>query len=427
VGELIPRLAEISLRRAPHDVEVRNVTLARIGQAPFPLTAHVAELGMAEGDVLELRGVGVAHDDASEPASAPADYGPPDPAWPQAPEQETPTLPTVLERTSRLLPARLSAGNRLGTALAAAAPRPREAPRIPGDTREPARPADLSTRRRAALPIRLRDAWRSTHYRQLLDDAIARPRLKRCVTIAVLSPKGGVGKTTITVLLGQLLAMIRSDRVVAVDTNPDFGSLGRSLSPHHAVFVDDILAYLEHPALTITTLDACLGRTAHGLMVLPAPTDPERMAALDQAAYTRVIDRLKSLVGVVMLDCGTGLWDPATRAAITRADQLVVVTDDAPATASLVLEACNLLIGAGPPVTLVVNRMRRSSRLGVEAVAGHLPDAAGLIVVDDDEAAAVRVAGGEFDWNDAPSTWNLRLRELAALLVAGWVDLGAAG
>ena len=76
---------------------------------------------------------------------------------------------------------------------------------------------------------------------------------------------------------------------------------------------------------------------------------------------------------------------------------------------------------------VVSRRMRRSSRLGVEAVAARVPAAAGLVVIDDEEAAAVRVANGEFDWNNAPSAWQVRLRELAAVLVAGWPDLGVVG
>src|SRR5262249_16188885 len=44
-------------------------------------------------------------------------------------------------------------------------------------------------------------------------------------SIAVLSLKGGVGKTTTTVGLGATLASSLGERVVAVDANPDFGTL----------------------------------------------------------------------------------------------------------------------------------------------------------------------------------------------------------
>ena len=43
--------------------------------------------------------------------------------------------------------------------------------------------------------------------------------------VAVLSLKGGVGKTTTAVGLGATLATLRGDRVIAVDANPDRGTL----------------------------------------------------------------------------------------------------------------------------------------------------------------------------------------------------------
>ena len=53
--------------------------------------------------------------------------------------------------------------------------------------------------------------------------------LRGCYRIALLSLKGGVGKTTITATLGATLASIRGDRVVAVDANPDRGTLSQKV------------------------------------------------------------------------------------------------------------------------------------------------------------------------------------------------------
>src|SRR5215210_8832915 len=56
------------------------------------------------------------------------------------------------------------------------------------------------------------------------------PGVTRPNTIALISPKGGVGKTTSTFIVGNLLATHLKLRAIAVDANPDFGTLAR-LSP----------------------------------------------------------------------------------------------------------------------------------------------------------------------------------------------------
>ena len=60
-------------------------------------------------------------------------------------------------------------------------------------------------------------------YRALVD-RVNQP-IRGDYRIAVLSLKGGVGKTTTTVGLGATFASVRGDRVIAVDANPDLGTL----------------------------------------------------------------------------------------------------------------------------------------------------------------------------------------------------------
>jgi MinD-like ATPase involved in chromosome partitioning or flagellar assembly len=290
--------------------------------------------------------------------------------------------------------------------------------------------AGVDTPRRLAIPRsrsvleRAEAAWRSSDYRHQLDEAISAQRLTSPVTIAVISPKGGVGKTTTAALLGTLLAMVRSDRVVAVDCNPDYGTLGLLLTPGHDIFVDDLVGVVHQPALTVTMLERFLGRAEHGLMVLPAPTDPERMERLDEGAYQRVINRLQELAGIVLLDCGAGINDPITRVAVASADQLVLVSDADPTTATLVLQA-GVRLAEGKSLTYVVNKQPRSgSQLNMERLAEDARSARGLIQIEADAAAASRVSRGEFNWRDAPDNWQVAFRELAAILATDWATLG---
>ena len=434
--------ATVPIRRLIGDLLVRCGPEAGNGRGPWVLARSEAQLPLdrtledcevTDGTVLYLRTLADGSTSTDGPGSRAADGLPGDSghgAWNAAREPRgmpggltendaaggnEPWRAGLPERPG--LAARLSslAGAVLNSRRAAIA-RPRPGPSIS--------PAALTLQPRRSRLARGRDAWRATDYRDRLDRAITEPRLRRCVTIAVMSPKGGVGKTTISALLGMLFAYLRQDHVVSVDTNPDYGSLGRSLTPEHSTFVDDLLPLLDDSSLTVTALELYLGRGPHGLMVLPSPTDPERMALLDEAGYVRVIRRLQAIAGVVILDCGTGLHEPAAQAALKTSDQVLLITDAEPATASIVAEAARMLSRTAP-VLLVVNKMLAAgSRLNLEALATLVPRAHGVLSVPLETRAASHLAAGDFNWRSAPKGWRLAVREIAAMLAAGWCELG---
>lgn len=190
------------------------------------------------------------------------------------------------------------------------------------------------------------------------------------------------------------------------------------------MFVDDLVDILEHPDLTVTELDRKLGRAFEGLRVLPAPTDPQRMAQLDKGAYGKVFARLQQMVDGLVLDCGTGLQESAAQAALEAADQIVLVSDADPSTASLVAEAAELLKRSGLPVYLVVNKMpSRGGRLDLDAVSRAVREARGLITLRARPAAAAQLTGGDFAWDRAPEDWKVALDELCAVIASDWRDL----
>ncbi len=209
-----------------------------------------------------------------------------------------------------------------------------------------------------------------------------------------------------------------------METNPDWGSLGRRLVPEHPIFIDDLLAGpLSEGLLSPTSLDAQLGRGPDGLMIAPAPTDPDRAAGLDEQAYRTLFERLGELVGTLVLDCGTGLDDPPARAALGCADQLVLVCDDEPDTASIVAEAAGWLRRIRPPLTMVVNNVRRCSQIEIGALERETEFARGIAIIPRDENAAAALHGSQFSWNRAPSRWRIPVSELAALLASDWTSL----
>jgi len=415
IARLVPHLLEVC--RVPGVEESSQWIVRREGHL-LPGNLTLEQAGIQEGTVLTLHDLTAAGGDAERPrpptmpeSEAPA-AGDAPPSFTPAPDPAPVALPRMAQ-----LPERLRA---MGEAMIS----PDRAELAGGAASGGAAGAQRLTVPRSASALeRAREAWRLSDYSTRLADLIAAPRLARCVTIAVVSPKGGVGKTTTAALLGTLFAMIRSDRVIAIDSNPDHGTLGRALTADHPIFVDDLLDVIDQPALTVTMLERFLGRGPHGLLVLPAPTDPERMERLDRTAYNRVIHRLQQLAGMLILDCGAGLYHPATQAAMDAADQLVIVSDADPLTAGVVVEAAQRL-PEKRSYTVVVNKLPRSgSRLDMESLVGEARSARGVIGVGADPEAAALVATGRFNWDAAPDDWQLAFRKLAAVLAADWQQL----
>ena len=411
--ELLPDLLELAAL-PDHD----GWGLGPVGGDVYPREPTLAELGVVDGALLALRELAgrgsTDRESATTPRMIPSPRGP----------NEQPGGRPLSDRSARLLPLRLSIPARCLTVVGALARSDRGERHDDDGESGVLRPAEFTRPARLSPLARAREAWAHSDYRGRLEQAIAAPRLLRCVTIAVVSPKGGVGKTTTTALLGSLLAFLRRDRVIAVETNPDWGSLGRRLVPNHPVFIDELLAgALSDPDISPARLDAQLGRGPDGLMVAPAPTDPDRAANLDESAYRTLFARLSELVGMLVLDCGTGLDDPPARAALACADQLVVVCDDQPDTASIVAEAATWLRHAGPPLLLVVNNLRRGSRIDLLALERATDFAHGLAVVPRDESGAGQLHNSRFTWRHAREGWQIPIRELAALLAADWQRL----
>ena len=146
-----------------------------------------------------------------------------------------------------------TAVHRSGEFDAAGMDRPDTAQRVAGRRHPPRRasgprahaPPDLSTAALLGQPSGAVAGWRKWLYlasfklinlgespkvvrHNNLVAQVNRP-LSGCYRIALLSLKGGVGKTTITATLGATFASIRGDRVVAVDANPDRGTLSQKV------------------------------------------------------------------------------------------------------------------------------------------------------------------------------------------------------
>jgi MinD-like ATPase involved in chromosome partitioning or flagellar assembly len=163
---------------------------------------------------------------------------------------------------------------------------------------------------------------RATHRNSLL--AQVNQPLQGCYKIALLSLKGGVGKTTITATLGGTFASIRGDRVVAVDANPDRGTLSQKVPVETPATVRHLLRDAE----SIERYSDIRRYTSQGpsrLEVLASESDPAVSRAFSAEDYTRTVDILQRFYSLVLTDCGTGMLHSAMSAVLAKADVLVVI------------------------------------------------------------------------------------------------------
>ncbi|WP_238438966.1 nucleotide-binding protein, partial [Frankia nepalensis] len=152
-----------------------------------------------------------------------------------------------------------------------------------------------------------------------------RTPLVDCHRIAVMSLKGGVGKTTTTIGLGSTLADLRDDRVVAIDANPDRGTLGTKVQLPSQYTVRDLLE--DAPRLRrYVDIRQYMARSDSRLDVLASADDPEISEAFADSDYRSVDDLLQRYYSILLTDCGTGMLHSAMGGVLALADTLVIVT-----------------------------------------------------------------------------------------------------
>ncbi|BDB43690.1 MinD/ParA family ATP-binding protein [Mycobacterium kiyosense] len=257
---------------------------------------------------------------AAPPVVAPRQAsGPPAPAPPQPDPRFNPPAAPVATPFTRAAPS---------------APQPPpgyQDPRIPSHT-------DLGLVRARPLPQR---GWRRAVHRltglnpgeselentrQKLVARVSQP-VRGDYSIAVLSMKGGVGKTTTTVGLGSTFAAIRGDRVIAVDANPDFGTLAQRGPDQSRSTVRDLL--LDDNIFRYSDIRRHTSQSTSRLEILASERDPATSEAFSDADYRVVIRLLQRFYNLILTDCGTGLVHSAMSAILDEADAIVLVASPA--------------------------------------------------------------------------------------------------
>jgi pilus assembly protein CpaE len=184
------------------------------------------------------------------------------------------------------------------------------------------------------------------------------------VVVAVFSPKGGVGRTTVAVNLAVAAASLGGKRVALMDGSFQFGDVGvlMNLNPKNKS-IAELVPELE--AGELDSVENYLINHSSGVRVLLAPPSPEAAEHVTAAHTKRVVERLRHEYDLVIVDC-TATFNDTTLAILDEADIILTLLSleiTSIKNMRLFLEVADQLGYGGDKIRLVLNRA--DSTLGI--------------------------------------------------------------
>jgi pilus assembly protein CpaE len=185
--------------------------------------------------------------------------------------------------------------------------------------------------------------------------------------IAVFSPKGGVGRTTVAVNLAVAAATELGKKVVLVDGSFQFGDVGvlLNLNPKNKS-IADLAPELDQAGHEVESIDTFVINHSAGIRVLLAPPTPEMAELIKPDGVKRVLEALRMNHDLVVVDC-TAFFNDTTLAILDAADTILTMLSleiTSIKNMRLFLEVADQLGYEGGKVRLVLNRA--DSALGIK-------------------------------------------------------------
>jgi MinD-like ATPase involved in chromosome partitioning or flagellar assembly len=262
----------------------------------------------------------------------------------------------------------------------------------------------------------------SARARKALDQRIDKAFEGGARFVPVLTRKGGVGKTTVTALMGMAMADVREDRVIAIDANPDRGTLSERVNKQTRSTVRDVVT-MAASISSFSDFTTMVSRDETRLDILASDTDPLLSEAFDENDYNVVADLSGRFYSMVLTDCGTGIVHSVMRATLQRADSVVIVSGGSVDEARLASETLTWLEANGygdlvRNAVVALNTATQGTNLvKLEEIEAHFKSRVRDIVrIPYDPQLA---AGSAINYKDLKPLTKNAARELAALVIDG--------
>ncbi|MEL5956859.1 SCO5717 family growth-regulating ATPase [Streptomyces sp. CLV115] len=221
-----------------------------------------------------------------------------------------------------------------------------------------------------------------------------------CYRIAVISLKGGVGKTTTTTALGSTLATERQDKILAIDANPDAGTLGRRVRRETGATIRDLVQAIPY-LNSYMDIRRFTSQAPSGLEIIANDVDPAVSTTFNDEDYRRAIDVLGKQYPIILTDSGTGLLYSAMRGVLDLADQLIIISTPSVDGASSASTTLDWLSAHGyadlvqRSITVISGVRETGKMIKVDDIVQHFETRCrGVVVVPFDEHLS---AGAEVD------------------------------
>ncbi len=168
---------------------------------------------------------------------------------------------------------------------------------------------------------------------------------------AIISGKGGVGKTTTSINLGSCLNKLGED-VIIVDANlttPNVGIyLGAPIVP----------ITLNHVLTGQARLEDAIYEHDSGTKIIPASLSLKETEKINYKKLSDSMRKLKKITSFVIIDSAAGLGEEA-RAAIAASDEVIIVTNPEMAAVTDALKTMKLAEEMNKPVKgVIITRYR---------------------------------------------------------------------